>query len=183
MYESIEKIKPELEKVIEFLKRELGKIRTGVASPAMVEDIVVELFSQKMPLKHLAAISCPEQRQILIQPWDKSYLDSIQKSLLKSNLGANPIVDRDVIRIYLPSLTQDYRESLLRLISEKAEMSRQTIRRWREGAWSEIQKLVREGKLKEDDKFKGKEELQKIIDQYQKRIEELVENKKNEILA
>jgi len=91
--EIIEKIKPEVEKVISFLGRELMKIRTGRASPSIVEDIVVECFDQKFPLKQLAAISSPNPKQIVIQPWDKSYIEPIEKALSRSSLGASPIVE------------------------------------------------------------------------------------------
>jgi len=178
----INKIKPELEKMINFLERELAKVRTGRASPALVEDVVVDCFGQKFPLKQLAAISIPEPRQILIQPWDKSYIEGIVAALSKTGTGANPIVDKEVIRINLPPLTENYRKDLLRLISEKEEETRITMRRWREEAWSEIQKGFRDGKIREDDKFKAKEELQKLIDDYNEKIEELGEKKKKEIL-
>ena len=117
----INKIKPELDKVFSFLERELAKIRTGRATPSLVEDVVVDCFGQRFPLKQLAAISIPEPKQILIQPWDKSYMEGIVKSLEKTGTGANPIVDKDVVRINLPPLSEEYRKNLLRLISEKQE--------------------------------------------------------------
>ena len=178
----ISKIKPELDKVINFLERELAKIRTGRATPALVEDIVVECFGQKFPLKQLATISVPEPRQILIQPWDKSYTEGICKALEKTGIGASPVVDKEVIRINLPPLTEEYRKGLLRLISEKEEQARQTIRRWREEAWDEIQEKFREGKIREDDKFRAKDELQELIDEYNQKIEDIGEKKKKEIM-
>lgn len=179
--EIINKIRPELDKVIAFLDRELQKIRTGRASPSLVEDIVVECFSQKFPLKQLSAISIPEPKQILIQPWDKSYIEGIVKALEQTGIGANPIVDKDAVRISLPPLSEDYRKDLLRLISEKEEQARQTIRRWREEAWDEIQERFREGKIREDDKFRAKDELQELVDEYNEKIEKIGEKKKKEI--
>src|SRR4030043_717750 len=105
--EIIQKIKPELEKTVSFLEGELAKIRTGRATPALVEDVVCDCFGQKFPLKQLAAISTPEARQILIQPWDKSYIEGIVSALEKTGIGANPIVDKDVVRINLPPLNED----------------------------------------------------------------------------
>lgn len=180
--EIIEKIRPELEKVIRFLEGELAKIRTGRASPALVEDIKVDCFGQKLPLKQLAAISCPEPKQILIQPWDKSYIEGIEKALSQSSIGASPIVDKEVIRINLPALTEEFRKNLLRVIAEKQEEVRKTIRRWREEAWKEIQEGFKEGKIREDDKFRAKDELQELIDEYNKKIEDLGEKKKREIM-
>jgi len=179
--EIINKIRPELDKVIAFLDRELQKIRTGRASPSLVEDIVVECFGQKFPLKQLSAISVPEPKQILIQPWDKSYIEGIIKALEQTGIGANPIVDKDAIRISLPPLSEDYRKDLLRLISEKEEQARQTIRRWREEAWDEIQERFREGKIREDDKFRAKDELQELVDEYNEKIEKIGEKKRKEI--
>lgn len=180
--EIINKIRPELDKVIDFLERELAKIRTGRASPSLVEDVIVDCFGQNFPLKQLAAISIPEPKKILIQPWDKSYIAGIISALEKTGIGANPILDKDVIRIELPPLNEEYRKELLRLLSQRQEDARKTIRRWREEAWDEIQEGERAGKIREDDKFRGKDELQKLVDEYNEKIENLGEKKKQEIL-
>ena len=179
--EIIEKIKPELDKVINFLEREFAKFRPSRATPSLVEDTPVECFGQRFPLKQLAAISISEPRQLLIQPWDKSYIEGIVRALEKTGTGASPIVDKDVIRINLPPLTEEYRKDLLRLISQKQEEAKKTIRRWREESWSELQEKFREGKIREDDKFKGKDELQELVDEYNKKIEEIGDRKKKEI--
>ncbi|PIS39526.1 MAG: ribosome recycling factor [Candidatus Nealsonbacteria bacterium CG08_land_8_20_14_0_20_38_20] len=180
--EIIGKIKPELDKVINFLEKELAKFRTSRATPSLVEDVIVECFGQKFPLKQLALISIPEPRQLLIQPWDKSYLEGIVRALERTGTGANPIVDKDAVRINLPPLTQEYRQDLLRLISQKQEEAKKTVRRWREEAWAELQEKFKEGKIREDDKFRGKDELQKLVDEYNKKIEEFGERKKKEIM-
>ena len=179
--EIINKIRPEVDKTIVFLERELLKLRTGRANPGLVEEVIVECFNQRFPLKQLAAISVPEPREILIQPWDKSYVEGIVQALEKTGIGANPIVDKDAIRINLPPLTEEYRKNLIRTLSEKQEEARKTIRRWREEAWGEIQEKEKEGKIREDDKFRGKSELQKLIDEYNEKIEKIGESKKKEI--
>jgi len=180
--ESIEKIKPELEKVVGFYKRELQKIRSGKASPGLVEDLIVDCFGSKLPLKQLATISCPEPRQLVIQPWAHEYLEVIEKALQQADLGTSPIVDGDLIRINLPPVTGEFRDKLISQVSQKAEEAYQTIRKWRDEAWREIQEKFHQKEISEDDKFKGKDELQKSIDEYHKRIEELKEKKKREIL-
>lgn len=177
----INKIKPELDKVISFLERELAKIRTSRATPSLIEDIVVNCFGREFRLSQLAAISIPEPKQILIQPWDKSYIEGIVLALEKTGTGANPVVDKDMIRINLPPLTEEYRKNLLKILSEKKEHAHQTIRRWREEAWDEIQEGFRIGKIREDDKFRGKDELQKLVDEYNKKIEDIAARKKKEI--
>ncbi len=117
----------------------------------------------------------------MIQPWDKSYLEYIEKAIIRSSSGINPIIDGELIRISLPPLSGEYRESLLRLISQKKEEARQTVRKWRGGAWEEVQTLTQEGKIREDDKFRAKDKLQELIDDYNEKIEKLTENKKKEI--
>ncbi len=179
--EIIEKIKPELEKVISFLEKEINSIRAGRATPSLVENIIVDCCNEKFPLKQLAAISTPSQRDLLIQPWDKSYLDSIEKALSQSNIGASPIIDKDVIRLTMPSLNEEYRKKLLLLLSEKQEEARITIRRWREEAWKNIQEGFRSGEIREDDKFRAKDKLQELIDEYNKKVKEMGERKKQEI--
>lgn len=179
--EIIEKIKPELEKAIAFLEKEVAKIRTGRANPSLVEDVVVTYLDDKYPLKQLAAISSPDPKSLVIQPWDKSYIESIEKALAESTLGISPVVDQDKIRLTLPSLNEEYRQNLIKLLSEKQEEVRQTIRHWRERAWNEIQSEAKEGNIREDDKFRAKDDLQKMIDEFNKKIEEIGNRKKKEI--
>lgn len=179
--EIINKIKPELDKVISFLERELAKIRTGRATPALVEDVIVDCFGQKLPLKQLAAISVPEPKQISIQPWDKSYIEGIVSALEKTGIGANPVVDQETVRINLPALTEEFRKDLIRLIAEKEEEARKTVRRWREEAWAEIQDKTRNSQIREDDKFRAKDELQELVEEYNEKIEQAAQRKKKEI--
>ena len=179
--EIINRVKPEMEKTIAFLEKELSKIRTGRAAPSLIEDITVDCFGEKFPLKQLAAISLQESRQLIIQPWDKSYIEGIEAAISKSGLGVSAVVDKEIIRISFPSLSDEYRKELMRLLSTKQEDTRKTIRRWREEAWDEIQEKTKSGEIREDDKFKAKEELQEIINDYQKRIEEMGKRKEEEL--
>ena len=179
--EIINRIKPEMDKAMAYLDKELAKIRTGRASVSIVEDLAVECFGQRFPLKQLAMISVPESRQIVVQPWDASYFEPIQKAISESALGLSPVADKNVIRINMPDLTGDYRVSLARVIAKTQEDARQTIRKLRDQAWSEVQKKEREGEIREDDKFKAKDDLQEMIDNYSKKIEESGERKKKEI--
>jgi ribosome recycling factor len=182
MYKEImQKAKPEMDKVVTFFQGEIAKIRTGQASPALVEDVAVTIAGQKLPLKQLASISTPERRQLLIAPWDHSYLEPIEKALQQSSLGTSPIVEGNTIRVNLPQLTEEYRIQLAKVLSEKAEDARRTIRKAREDAWEEVQEKTKKGEIREDDKFRAKDELQKMIDGYGTKIEELVDRKKREI--
>jgi len=177
----INQIEPELEKAISYLKRELIKIRSSRATPALVEDILVEYFGEKFSLKQLSSISIPGPREILIQPWDPSYLQPIIKTLERSGRGFVLRAEKEVVRVILPPLTQEYKEELIRLVSQKQEEARKTVRKWRDEAWSKIQQLWREGEISEDGKFKGKKELQKLVDEYMEKIKTLGEKKKKEI--
>ena len=180
--EIITKIRPELEKVMIFLDKELAKIRSGRVSTSIVEDLMVDYYGEKNALKKIATISIAGPRTISIQPWDKSTLLNIEKAILGSDLGINPIVEGDSIKITLPPPSEEYRKELLHLVNEKLETSRLTLRHWREEVWREIQDGFRQGKIREDDKFRAKDELQKIIDEFNKKIEEKGEIKKKEIL-
>jgi ribosome recycling factor len=177
----IEKIKPELEKVIDFFQGELQRVRSGKANPSLVEDVIIEAYGAKSPLKQLAAISCPEPRQILVQPWSKEYLEPVEKALAKEDLGTSPIVDGHLIRINLPSLTTEFREKLLNQLAKKTEEIHQTIRKWRDEAWKEIQEKTRAGEISEDNKFRAKDELQSLIDEYTSKVNEIKEKKIKEI--
>ena len=179
--EIIKKVQPEFDKAMQYFDREIAKIHTGRASASLVEDLVVECFDQKFSLKQLAMISVPEPRQIAVQPWDKSYFEPIQKALESSQLGLSAAAEGAIIRIAMPELTGEYRQNLIRLISKIQEDTRQAMRRVRDDAWSQVQKLEREGEIREDDKFRAKDELQKLIDDYAKKIDEAGERKKKEI--
>jgi len=182
MYEDIiKKIKPELDKVIDHFKGEAVKIRTSRANPAVVEDIKVDCFGQKMTIKELGSISCPQTNQIVISPWDKSYMEPIEKAISQSNLGLNPVVSGGVIRLSLPMLTDERRQNLLKLLSEKKEEAYQTIRHWRNEASNEMKKAFESNKIGEDEKYKGKEKLQEAIDKYNDKIEKIAKQKVKEI--
>lgn len=179
--EFIDNVKPEFDKALKFLEGELAKIRTSRATPSLVEDVEVNYEGGKFSIKQLAAISCPQPNQIAIQPWDQSYIEPIEKAITHSGLGMSSAVDKNVIRLTLPMLTEEYRQSLIKVLNIKAEQARQTMRHWREDAWNKIQQAQREKKISEDDKFKGKDGLQKLIDEYNKKISSFIEKKKAEV--
>lgn len=174
-------IEPELEKVISFLQRAFNQVRASRATPALVEDLPVNLSGTETPLKQLASISCPQSNQIMIQPWVEDYLISIEKAISQSDLGLNPIVDQKVIRITLPALSAERREDLSHLIKERAEEARQTVRHWWDEGWGKIQEEFQKKEISEDEKYKLKEEFHKMIQDYQQRIDELKEKKMKEI--
>ena len=178
----IDKIKPELDKAVNFLEREISKVRPSGISIDLIEDIEVDCFGQKMALKQLAAISFSESRQIIIQTWDDSYMESVQRAIEKANIGIKPIVDKKIIRLSLPSLSEEYRQELIKMISDKKEGARKTVRHLRDETWKEIQISEREGKISEDDKYKAKDKLEDLISKTNEKIENISEKKKKEII-
>jgi ribosome recycling factor len=172
-----------MEESLEFLKNELSKIRTGRANTELVADISVESYGTKTPLKQLATISVPEPQVIVIQPYDKNTLGEIEKSIQASQLELNPVNDGNVIRINIPPLTEERRKEIVSIMKQKLEETRISIRTVREKGWKEIKDLESSGKITEDDKFKAQEELNKIIENNNEKIEEIGENKEKEILS
>lgn len=173
----------DFEKALEHFVEEAAKLRTGRAHPGLVENVIVDYYGTKTPLKQMASINVPEGRQIVIQPWDKNALSEVEGALRNSELNLNPTNDGTLIRLTLPALTEESRELLVKTLNQKAEASRISIRGIREEIWQELQKETEEGSLSEDDKFRGKDELQKIVDEYNKKIETLRKKKEEEILT
>jgi ribosome recycling factor len=172
----------QIEKIIEYFSQELKTIRTGKANPALVEDLQVSYYGQMMPIKQTAAISCPEPRQIYIQPWDKSMINVISKAISESELGVSPSVDQNGIRINLPALTEEFRKNLAIQVGREKETVREEIRKWRDELLKEIQNKFNEKEISEDDKFKAKDDIQEVVDKYNKKIDELAERKTKEIM-
>jgi ribosome recycling factor len=163
--------------------QEAAKIRTGRANPSLIEHISVDYYGTRTPITQVAAISIPEARQLLIQPWDKGTLGLIETAIRESDLGLNPGNDGVALRIILPALTEDRRKELVKTLNGKAEEARIAIRNTREDIWKSIQEGEKKGEITEDDKFTGKEELQKVIDEYNQKLEVLRKKKEEEILT
>ncbi|MBI2062937.1 MAG: ribosome recycling factor [Candidatus Yanofskybacteria bacterium] len=170
------------EGVLDFYKNDIASISTGRATPALVEDIIVDAYGQRMHVKELATITTPEPRSLVIQPWDKGVVEAISGAIRKSEIGLNPVVDGQIIRLNIPSLTEERRKEFIKSLKHKTEEARVKIRRIREEIWNKVQAMERGHEIGEDDKFKAKDDLQKIIDDYNKKIEELENKKEQELL-
>lgn len=179
--EIIESIKPELEKVVVFVQQKVSSLRTGRANPAIIENVLVDCFGSKMPLKQLGAISILDARKLRIQPWDKTYIEPIEKAILKETSGLSPLVDSEGLIINLPDISEDLRKEMTKTVGQIDDNAKKTIRKWRDDAWGKIQEQTREGLIREDDKFRAKDELQKVIDSYNEKIDQMVNNKKEEL--
>jgi ribosome recycling factor len=176
--EIIENSKVNFEKSVTHFKENLGKVRTGRASTAMVDDLMVDYYGSRSPLKQVASVSVPEPRMIVISPWDKSTLAIIEKAIKESDLGLNPMNDGQIIRINIPALTEERRKEFVKVLNQEAEGARVAVRKLREDVWDEIQALT----IGEDDKFQGKEKLQKMVEEYNAIIEEVRKKKEAEIM-
>jgi len=179
----LEGLKPKLQEALEHLKKEVATLRTGRATPALVEDLPVDYYGAIQPLKAIAAISIPEPRQILIAPWDKNAFEPIQKAIQQSSLGMNPIADSNGIRLAIPALNEERRRDLIKLLGQKLEEGKIAIRRIREEAMKELDKKEKDKAVSKDDHFRGKDQLQKLVDETNKKIEELAAQKEKEIMT
>jgi len=179
--EIIEKIKPDLQNLVNYFKEEVLKIRAGRLSPSLVEDIKVECFGSVMSVKQLGAISTPSFREILIQLWDKSYVEQVVRAIEKANLGVGIRIEENNIYLSAPPLTEEQRKNLIRVLNQKKEQVFQSIRKIRDKAWKEIQEGFQRGEIREDDKYKGKDKLEEVIKEYRQKIEEISERKREEI--
>lgn len=163
------------------LKNQLAVVRTGRANPALLEEIKVDYYNAKTPLRHVAAITAEDARTLRIQPWDIAVIPAIENAIRSSSLGVQPVVDKDGVRVILPELTEERRHSLLKLAKEKLEEARISLRRARDGVWKDIQEKERAKEMSEDDKFRLKDKLQEITDKANKTFEEIVSLKEKEI--
>lgn len=176
-------LRQKLEKVLGDLRADVSSLRTGRATPALVEDIAVEAYGSSQPLKALAAISTPEPRQVLIQPWDRSVIPAVEKAIQSSSLGVNPVVDGNGIRIALPTLTEERKRDLVKVLREKVEQARIHARRIRDEAMKAIEAREKAKEISEDQRFREKQEAEKVVAEYNQKIEDTARAKEGEIMA
>ncbi|KAI4301254.1 hypothetical protein L6164_034548 [Bauhinia variegata] len=181
---SIEKdVKSRMERTIETVRSNFNSIRTGRANPAMLDKIEVEYYGTPVSLKSIAQISTPEASSFLVQPYDKSSLKIIEKALVESNLGLTPNNDGEVIRLRLPQLTSDRRKELSKLVAKQAEEGKVALRNIRRDALKAYEKLEKEKKLSEDNVKDLSSDLQKLTDEYIKKVDTLCKQKEKEVLT
>jgi len=171
----------QMDKVAEAFSNELSGFRTGRASSKMLEDLEVEVYGSKMRLKELASITVPEANMILVQPWDKSAAQAIEKAIRISDLKVSPVSESGVIRVPIPPLSEERRKELGKIISKKAEESRVSIRGIRHERLGQIQEMRKKGTATEDDERRAKERIQKQTDQAIKKVDELMNKKIEEL--
>lgn len=171
-----------MSRTIEALKKEFASVRTGRASLALLDEIMVNYYDTQTPLQQLASLSIPESRQIAVQPWDQKIIPDIEKAIMKSDLGLTPMNDGKIIRINIPPLTEERRKQLVKAVKKKAEEAKISIRNIRRDANEELRKLGKEKHLSEDEVKKLQEETQKITDLYIAKADEVLGHKEKEIM-
>lgn len=174
-------LRDKMGKTGETLKREYKRIRTGRASTALLEGLKVQCYGTTMPLQQLGSVSAPESRLLLVQPWDPSILSDIEKAILKSELGLTPANDGKSIRIAIPPLTEQRRKELAKIARKMSEESKIALRNLRRDANEMLKELKNEKEISEDDLHRTQESVQKITDEFIKKIDEIASEKEREI--
>jgi ribosome recycling factor len=171
-----------MEKTVEALQLELRTLRTGRASPALVERLHVDYYGVPTPLNQLAGISVPEPRMLMIRPWDRSSMGLIEKAILKSDLGLTPNNDGQVIRLVIPQLTEERRRDLSRVVARRVEEARVACRNIRRDAIELLRDLEKEKLISEDELYEGRDQMQKVTDEFIKQVDEIGKAKEAEIM-
>jgi len=167
---------------MEILQKELGSIRTGHASPSLIEHLRVDYAGVSTPLNQIASISAPEARLLVIQPWDRSSIDLIEKAVLKSDLGLNPANDGRVIRIQIPQLTEERRQELIKVVRRRVEEGRVAIRNLRREAMEELKIAEKNKDISQDENKRFQNQLQKLTDSFISDIDEIAREKEVEVM-
>jgi ribosome recycling factor len=179
---SLQKARQRMESAIEALRREFAGVRTGKASPALLDSIRVEAYGSMVPLNQVGTVSAPEPRMLTIQPWDKGVMKDVERALRESELGLNPSNDGNLIRIPIPPLTEERRREYVRLLHRYAEEARVAVRQVRKEANDEVKHRQKDESLSEDDVRREQGEVQKLTDQYIARVDELTKHKEAEVM-
>jgi len=181
--EVLSEIKRKMDKVLEVMARDLSRVRTGRASVALLEGIKVECYGTSMPLSQVASLAAPESRLLTVQPWDPTVLGDIEKAILKSDLGLNPVNDGKLIRLPIPALTTERRKELVKIVKKMAEEAKVALRNIRREANEDLKEMKKEKLLPEDDAHRGQEEVQKVTDDFIKKVDVQAAEKEKEIMS
>ena len=174
--------KQRMDKALEALRHELAKMRTGRASLAVLDDVRVDYYGTPTPLNQLATLSVPDPRTIAIKPWDVSSAQAIEKAIQKADLGLNPVNDGKMIRLPIPTLSEERRLELVKVIRKHGEECKVSVRNARRDANEELKKLKKDSTITEDEERKGHEDIQKMTDDFIKKIEETLSHKEKDVM-
>jgi len=173
-----------MQKALDHLQMEISTIRTGRASPALIENISCQVYqgSQTLRLKELGSITVPDPKSLVVQPWDSSIIGEIKQSILAANVGLTPVIENNVVRISVPALTTERRQEFIKLLHQKGEEAKVAIRNVRRDKMVEIKESFDNKELSEDEKFRTEHQLQEITDEYIGKVEEIEKKKEGELL-
>lgn len=177
----ITETKVKMQKALEHLKQELVSVRTGRANPALIDQIKVDVYGSTMILRDVASINSPEPRLLLVQPWDKGNAQVIMKAIRDSGQGLNPSEDSNVIRVPIPQLNEDSRKELIKLVHEKVENAKVSVRSSRREAMEIIDKEEKRGKISKDDRYQYAEKVQKVTDEISELIDDILKAKEQDL--
>ena len=170
-----------MKKTMETLTREFGEVRTGRVQPSLVEEMHVEYYGSPTTIRHIAAVSSPDPRTVVIQPWDANALADIERAITTSKLGINPMNDGKIIRLSFPQLSAERREEMIKVVKDMAEKGRVALRSIRRDANDRIQKLEKDSSIAEDDSKKGQDAVQRMTDKYIKDVDATLEKKSKDL--
>lgn len=180
--EIYKKTEEKMEKAVESVRKELLRIRTGKATTSLLDGVKVDYYGSSVPLNQVASIGIPEPRMILVQPWDKAVIEEIEKAIFKSELGLNPSSDGNVIRLAIPSLTEERRKDLVRLVRRLAEEGRVGIRNCRREANEKVKELEKKGDVSEDEGKRAQKRIQDLTNGYTEQVDDILKDKEEEIM-
>jgi ribosome recycling factor len=180
--EVLDELRQRMKKSVEALQDDLLSIRTGRASPALVEKLPVEYYGTATPLNQMASIAAPEPRLLVIRPWDPSALADIERAILRSDLGLTPMNDGMLIRLSIPRLTEERRRELVKVVSRRVEEARIAVRNLRRDALQDLKEFEKEKMISEDEFFRGKDKVQELTDEFVKEIDSIGKRKEEEVM-
>jgi ribosome recycling factor len=180
--EVFQEVESNMRSAIDSLKNEYASVRTGRATTALLDGIMVDYFGTQTQLKQLASLSVPESRLIVVQPWDKSVLGEVEKSIQRSNLGLNPVNDGKIIRVPIPPLTEERRKDLVKVVKKSAEDRRVSIRNARREGNELLKELEKEKEISEDDNRRAQDRIQKMTDKYTSELDAVAAQKEKEVM-
>ncbi|MCX6779445.1 MAG: ribosome recycling factor [Candidatus Magasanikbacteria bacterium] len=180
---NLEKFTPDFKKISDHLKEELSHLRTGRANSAILDGVVVEAYGNKMSLKGVASITVPDPKTITIEPWDKGMLKEIEKAIIASNIGLNPVNDGKAIRLIMPPMTEEFRLDLIKVANQRLESSRISLRQLRDAIRDEIADEEKNKTMNEDQRFAFQEKLEKIMKEQNDSLREMAEEKQKDIMT
>lgn len=183
MLDFINKVKEEFEKTIEFLNNEIGTIRSGRAHPSIIDSLLVDAYGVQTPILQLATINVPEARVITIQPWDRGVIGNIEKAIREANIGINPVNEGNLIRLVVPQLTEESRRNLVKVLNQKLEQAKISLRKTRDKNKEDIVKSEKNKEISEDEKFALLKKLDDKIAEFNNQIKEIGDKKEQEIMA